>query len=50
MEILKLKHISKIYGEKVQYSALQDINLNIEKGEFVGIMGLPEVERRLSSM
>ncbi|NLT95839.1 MAG: ABC transporter ATP-binding protein [Clostridia bacterium] len=39
MEILKLKHISKIYGERVQHSALQDINLTIEKGEFVGIMG-----------
>jgi len=39
LEILKLKHISKIYGDKVQYSALKDINLTIEKGEFVGIMG-----------
>ena len=39
MEILKLNHIFKIYGDKVQHSALQDINLTIEKGEFVGIMG-----------
>lgn len=39
MEILRLNHISKIYGDKVQYSALKDINLNIQKGEFVGIMG-----------
>ncbi len=39
MEILKLKHILKIYGEKVQFCALKDINLTIEKGEFVGIMG-----------
>ncbi|NSL53353.1 ABC transporter ATP-binding protein [Calidifontibacillus erzurumensis] len=39
MEILKLKHISKIYGDKVQFSALKNINLNIEKGEFIGIMG-----------
>ena len=48
MEILKLKHILKIYGEKVQFCALKDINLTIEKGEFVGIMGLLEVERQLS--
>ncbi|HHV64351.1 MAG TPA: ABC transporter ATP-binding protein [Peptococcaceae bacterium] len=39
LEILKLNHIFKIYGDKVQHSALQDINLTIEKGEFVGIMG-----------
>lgn len=39
MEILQLNHISKVYGEKVQFSALKDINLRIEKGEFVGIMG-----------
>lgn len=39
LEILKLKHIFKIYGEKVQHCALKDINLSIEKGEFVGIMG-----------
>ncbi|NLH00240.1 MAG: ABC transporter ATP-binding protein [Chloroflexi bacterium] len=39
LEILKLRHISKIYGDKVQYCALKDINLNIEKGEFIGIMG-----------
>ncbi len=39
MEILKLNHIHKVYGDKVQFSALKDINLSIEKGEFVGIMG-----------
>ncbi len=39
LEILKLNHIYKIYGDKVQHSALKDINLSIEKGEFVGIMG-----------
>lgn len=39
LEILKLSHVSKIYGEKIQHCALKDINLTIEKGEFVGIMG-----------
>jgi len=39
LEILRLKHVSKIYGTKVQYTALNDISLSIEKGEFVGIMG-----------
>jgi len=39
LEVLKLNHIFKIYGDRVQYIALKDINLSIEKGEFVGIMG-----------
>jgi len=39
LDILKLNHISKIYGDKVQHCALKDINLSIEEGEFVGIMG-----------
>ncbi|WP_319023204.1 ABC transporter ATP-binding protein [Tepidibacter hydrothermalis] len=39
MEILKLNEISKIYGSKVVYNALKNINITIEKGEFVGIMG-----------
>lgn len=39
MELLKLRHIFKIYGDKVQHTALNDINLEIAKGEFVGIMG-----------
>lgn len=50
MEILRLKHVSKIYGTKVQYTALNDISLSIEKGEFVGIMDLPGAERPLSLM
>lgn len=39
MEILKLKNIYKIYEGKVPLRALNNINLIIEKGEFVGIMG-----------
>ncbi|GIN90266.1 ABC transporter ATP-binding protein [Siminovitchia terrae] len=39
MEMLKIKNLSKIYDGKVAYQALSDINLTIDKGEFVGIMG-----------
>ena len=36
MSILKLKNVSKTYGEEV---ILDDINLEVEKGEFVAILG-----------
>ncbi|BAM46785.1 ABC transporter ATP-binding protein [Amphibacillus xylanus] len=37
--MLKIKNVSKIYQGKVAYRALSDINLQIEAGEFVGVMG-----------
>ncbi|MUV37113.1 Energy-coupling factor transporter ATP-binding protein EcfA1 [Lentibacillus sp. JNUCC-1] len=37
--MLKVNEVSKIYEGKVAYRALTDINLEIDKGEFVGIMG-----------
>ena len=37
--MLEVKQVSKVYGGNVAYRALTDINLEIEKGEFVGIMG-----------
>jgi len=41
MSLIKLKNISKIYGEntKVEFQALKNINFEIKKGEFVAIMG-----------
>ena len=39
MLMLHVKKVSKVYGGKVAYRALSDIDLTIEKGEFVGIMG-----------
>lgn len=36
MSLLELKHIYKIYGE---LHALDDVNLKVEKGEWVSIMG-----------
>lgn len=39
MNILSIKNISKTYHGKVPYKALDSINLSIEKGEFVAIMG-----------
>ncbi|WP_144460814.1 ABC transporter ATP-binding protein [Siminovitchia fortis] len=37
--MLKIKNLSKVYDGKVAYKALSDIDLTIEEGEFVGIMG-----------
>ncbi|WP_059046406.1 ABC transporter ATP-binding protein [Paenibacillus rubinfantis] len=39
MEMLKVQGLNKVYPGKVATRALQDIELTIEKGEFVGIMG-----------
>lgn len=39
MEMLRVHQVSKVYGGKVSYRALTDINFSIEQGEFVGIMG-----------
>ena len=40
MEILRCKHLRKIYGKgENQVIALDDINLSIEKGQFVAIVG-----------
>ncbi len=37
--MLQVKQVGKVYEGKVAYRALTDINLDIEKGEFVGVMG-----------
>ncbi|UFJ43008.1 ABC transporter ATP-binding protein [Brevibacillus humidisoli] len=39
MDMLQVKRLSKIYGGKITYRALTDIDFTIRKGEFVGIMG-----------
>ncbi len=40
MEILKVHNLSKVYGKgDTQIKALDDISLNVEKGEFVAIVG-----------
>ena len=38
-DIIVLKDLSKIYGNGVQVRALDGVNLNIETGEFVAIVG-----------
>lgn len=37
--MLQLKDVSKVYEGKIPFRALSQINLTIERGEFVGIMG-----------
>ena len=37
--MLHIINLNKIYGGKVSYQALSDINLSIGQGEFVGVMG-----------
>ncbi|AJG91152.1 ABC transporter ATP-binding protein (plasmid) [Bacillus tropicus] len=39
MGILQVRDLSKLYTGKVSYKALSNIDLTINKGEFVGIMG-----------
>ncbi|BGE83540.1 ABC transporter ATP-binding protein [Staphylococcus petrasii] len=39
MPILSVNHLSKVYGSKQKYKALNDINFSVEEGEFVAIMG-----------
>jgi ABC-type lipoprotein export system ATPase subunit len=42
MSVLKAENISKIYGSSkggMKVKALDKFNINIEKGEFVGVMG-----------
>ncbi|MBE7104480.1 ABC transporter ATP-binding protein [Bacillus cereus] len=39
MNVLTVRNLNKVYKGKVSHDALSDINLTINKGEFVGIMG-----------
>ncbi|MDF2503249.1 ABC transporter ATP-binding protein [Clostridium sp.] len=39
MEILEVKNLRKVYGNKTVLSALDNISFAIEEGDFVGIMG-----------
>lgn len=42
MEVLNIKNLKKVYGSKfggVKYTALDNIDLKVNEGEFVGIMG-----------
>ncbi len=39
MEVLKVINLSKVYGKKVPFNALNNVSFDIEQGEFVGIMG-----------
>lgn len=40
MEILKIEHVSKIYGSgETQVRALDDVSFTVRKGEFVAIIG-----------
>ncbi|WP_270172354.1 ABC transporter ATP-binding protein [Paenibacillus sp. SYP-B4298] len=37
--MLQVKQVSKVYGTKLAYRALNGLNLSVDEGEFVGIMG-----------
>lgn len=42
VEVLNIQNLSKIYGSRlggIKYTALKEIDLTVESGEFVGIMG-----------
>lgn len=37
--MLEIKNIKKVFGDKIQYEALKGIDLTVQDGEFIGIMG-----------
>ncbi|MFD0710337.1 ABC transporter ATP-binding protein [Paenibacillus sp. GCM10027626] len=37
--MLEVRNVSKVYGGKINYRALANLNLTIEQGKFVGVMG-----------
>lgn len=42
MSVLKAENVTKVYGDKrggMKVKALDNFNINVEKGEFVGVMG-----------
>lgn len=45
--VLKVDNIEKYYGSKANLTkAIDRISFEVEEGEYIGIMGLPEVGRR----
>ena len=46
-EVLKVTNIEKYYGNKSNITkAINDISFTVEEGEFIGVMGLLEVEKQ----
>ena len=40
MEILRIENLSKVYGKgQTQVTALDNVSFNVQKGEFVAIVG-----------
>ncbi|MGC6768343.1 ABC transporter ATP-binding protein [Enterococcus sp. LJL128] len=37
--MLQVKNLSKTYGDEIKYQALKGLDLTVEDGEFIGIMG-----------
>lgn len=47
MAILEVKQLTKIYGtKKMAQEVLRDINMSIEEGEFIAIMGPLDLGKR----
>lgn len=37
--MLQVENLTKTYGTEIKYEALKGLNLTVEDGEFIGIMG-----------
>ncbi len=48
MTILEVKQLTKIYGnkKKMAQEVLRDINMSVEEGEFIAIMGPQDLVKR----
>ena len=48
MSILEVRQLSKVYGDKQAFQeVLKEINLDVDEGEFISIMGPLVQERQL---
>jgi len=46
--MIRMEHISKVYGEASQVEAIKDIDLEVKENDFLGLIGPSDRENRRS--